>query len=263
MKKSLILVAAMFISTAYIYAQKFGALAVDRSNGYYYGWAYNYITEAGAETKALQECKSKGGNCTVVLSWEGVACGAYRTINGNVGTAYGWGIAATKEEADGIATKEAIIRSNGTYPGNYVWACNDGGADPFRVIKNEKATNTTEANTPKQTIEFNGKSYDASGDCPEGTTALLTADDESVMLMINNLPSGNATINADFYTKACMDCVAIQLQDMESEKTYVATSGTITRKGQNIIINIMVKELTELIEGTGAGIKVVANLVCE
>lgn len=263
MKKSLMLLVAIFISTACIYAQKFGALAVDRNNGYYYGWAYNYSTEAAAENKALQECKSKGGNCTVVLSWEGVACGAYRTINGNVGTAYGWGIAATKEEADAIATKEAMIRSNGTFPDNYVWACNDGGMYPFRVIKNEKATNTTEENTPKQTIEFNGKSYDASGDCPAGTTALLTADDESGMLMINNLPSGNANINADFYTKACMDCIAIQFQDLVNEKTYVATSGTITRRGQTIIINITVKELTELIDGTGAGVKLVARLVCE
>jgi len=105
----------------------YGALAIDKSNGFYYGWAYDYATHAGAENRALKECKAKGGNCTVVLTWEGKGCAVYRTIPGTVGTAYGWGVAPTQSAADAIATREALKRSKGVQPTNYVWACNSVG----------------------------------------------------------------------------------------------------------------------------------------
>ncbi|MFD1258820.1 DUF4189 domain-containing protein [Mucilaginibacter terrae] len=122
------------------YAQNvYGALAIDRDNGFYYGWANDYASLTGAENRAIKECTAKGGNCSVVLSWEGKACAAYRTISGNVGTAYGWGLAATREEADAIATKEALKRSKGISPSNYAWVCNTVGA--FKPIKSETAVN--------------------------------------------------------------------------------------------------------------------------
>src|SRR5690606_21445100 len=52
-------------------ASKFGALAIDRSNGFYYGFSYDYPTLAEAETKAADECRKKGGDCSVVLSFSG------------------------------------------------------------------------------------------------------------------------------------------------------------------------------------------------
>ncbi|MFN0290349.1 FISUMP domain-containing protein [Pedobacter helvus] len=115
---------------------KFGALAVDRSNGFYYGWSSNYSTLAEAERKAIDECNKKGGNCSVVLSYAGTGCAAYRTIDGNVGTAFGWGLAKTKEAADAIAIKECLKRSNGSNPTNFVWSCNSSNTGTLKEIYN-------------------------------------------------------------------------------------------------------------------------------
>lgn len=117
-------------------ASKFGALAIDRSNGFYYGCSYDYSTLAEAEKRAIEECNKKGGNCTIVLSYSGTGCAAYRTIDGNVGTAFGWGLAKTKEEADAIATKECLKRSNGTSPTNFVWSCNSANTGSLNEIYN-------------------------------------------------------------------------------------------------------------------------------
>ena len=115
---------------------KFGALAIDRSNGFYYGFSYDYATLAEAEQKAIEECSKKGGNCSVVLSFSGTGCAAYRTIDGKAGTAYGWGFAKTKEEADAIAMKEALKRSNGVNPSNFVWSCNSANTGTLKEIYN-------------------------------------------------------------------------------------------------------------------------------
>jgi hypothetical protein len=103
---------------------KYGALAIDKSNGWYYGWAYDYNTQTEADERALKECRDRGGNCIVVKRFGAGWCAAYRTINGNVGTAYGWGVARTREEADRIATNECLKRSNGVPCSNHVWGCN-------------------------------------------------------------------------------------------------------------------------------------------
>lgn len=117
-------------------AAKFGALAIDRTNGFYYGWSFDNPTLATAEKKAIEECNAKGGNCTIVLSYSGVGCAAYRTVSGNVGTAFGWGFAKTKEEADAIAIKECLKRSNGIQPSNFVWTCNSPNTGIRKEIYN-------------------------------------------------------------------------------------------------------------------------------
>jgi hypothetical protein len=103
---------------------KFGALAVDRSNGFYYGWAVDYKTQSEANNRALTECNNRGGNCSIVLRWSGGQCAAYKTIKENVGTAYGWGVARSRAQAEAIATNECLKRSNGVPCSNYVWGCN-------------------------------------------------------------------------------------------------------------------------------------------
>lgn len=89
---------------------KFGALAIDKSNGFYYGFSYDYSSLSQAEQKATEECIKKGGNCSVVLSFSGNGCLAYRTMAGDTGNAYGWGVANTKEEADAVAKNEFLKR---------------------------------------------------------------------------------------------------------------------------------------------------------
>lgn len=141
MKKIIFLIATIAVSLCAdaqqkSTADKFGALAIDRSNGFYYGWAYDYATLREAETKALTECRKKGGSCSIVLTFSGAGCAAYRTIKN--GTAYGWGVAKTKEAADAIAIAECKKRSKGVAPANYVWACNSATAAPLKEIFNAK-----------------------------------------------------------------------------------------------------------------------------
>lgn len=115
---------------------KYGALAVDRENGFYYGFSFDQPNRAEAEKRAVAECNKRGGSCTIVLTFSGPGCAAYRTISGNVGTAFGWGVAKTKEAADEIATKEALKRSGGVQPTNFVWACNSAPGAQLKEIYN-------------------------------------------------------------------------------------------------------------------------------
>ena len=117
-------------------SSKFGSLAIDRSNGFYFGWSFDYLTLVEAEKKAIEECKAKGGNCTVVLTYSGTGCAAFRTIDIDSGTAFGWGLAKTKEEADAIATKEFLKRSNGKSATNLVWSCNSANTGTLKEIYN-------------------------------------------------------------------------------------------------------------------------------
>jgi len=112
----------------------YGALAIDRANGLYYGWAIDCLTLAEAEKKSIEECNEKGGNCTVVLSFSGTACAAYRFITGNVGMGYGWGIALTAEEADAMAKKECAERSYGLPAPNSDGRCSSQNAGALKVI---------------------------------------------------------------------------------------------------------------------------------
>lgn len=241
---------------------KFGALAIDRSNGFYYGFAYDHTSQAEADSRALTECRNRGGQCEVVLWWSGAGCAAYRTVDGNVGTAYGWGIAATKEQADAIAISECQKRSNGKPASNFAWGCNSGN-ELLRTGDQSAPTPVTTAQTPQGTIVFNGSRLAASGDCPSDGVALVTADDETIMVMCNNVPStGSVNITADFYTNGCASCPAIQVQDLQSSAIYVATGGSFSSSGGRVSFNLTVKELAALIEGGSGGINVSGNFDC-
>jgi hypothetical protein len=113
---------------------KYGALALDRGNGIYYGWATDCVTLAEAEKTAIEECNKKGGRCTVVLSFSGAGCAVYRFISGNVGMGYGWGLAKTKDEADSKAKKECAERSFGLPAPNMVAKCNSPGSGALKEI---------------------------------------------------------------------------------------------------------------------------------
>lgn len=272
MKKTItlcLLMVATFTINTYAQETKYGALAIDKNNGFYYGWAYDYNTLSEAENRALSECEKKGGNCHVVLEWSGAGCAAYRTINREYGTAYGWGLGKTREEADAIALKECMKRSNGNPALDYVWACNSGDQTPFKELYNDTNDKTaTTANTNQtsvtESLVFNGRSIAATGECLDESIATMTTDDEEYFLVLNNLfSSGTRNVNANFYTDGCSDCLAIQFQDLNQGKTYVATSGTVMRTGNSILVNITVKELFDLINGTGQAYSITAKIVCE
>jgi len=113
---------------------RYAALAIDRSNGFYFGWAVDCATLSEAEKRAIDECSKKGGRCTVILSFSGTGCAAYRFITGNVGMGYGWGLARTKEEADMKAKKECAERSFGLPAPNLIVRCNSDNSGQLKEI---------------------------------------------------------------------------------------------------------------------------------
>lgn len=145
---------------------KHGALAVDRGNGYYYGFAYDHPSRAAAEAFADNECEKRGGSCSIVLSWAGTGCGAYRTVQGQAGTAYGWGLAPTLAEADAIATREAMQRSQGQPVPNHVRACNSNNAGPLQVLVNDPGPAASDE--PLKFVDIDGDTYEYTGDLVNG-----------------------------------------------------------------------------------------------
>jgi hypothetical protein len=117
---------------------KYGALAVDRAKGFIYGWSYDQPNLAEAVTRSLQECKDRGGNCSTVLEFAGPGCGAYQTISAEDGSAYGWGTATTKEDAQNRALAECNKYAGAKSCSNFVWSCNSGEGK-FVELKNEPA----------------------------------------------------------------------------------------------------------------------------
>nr|WP_166175833.1 FISUMP domain-containing protein [Altererythrobacter segetis] len=115
-------------------AQQIGALAIDRSKGYIYGFAHDFATRAEAEERARKEVVDRGGEPTIVLVWSGNGCGAYRSLPEGDGNAYGWGVAKTREQADAIAQREAAKYSGTKVASNYGWACNEKAAKPLATI---------------------------------------------------------------------------------------------------------------------------------
>lgn len=116
---------------------KYGALAIDRNNGYYYAFTANAPTLGEAVKGAIAECNKKGGKCSLVLSYSGAGCVVYRTSTGKkVGLAYGWGVAKTREEADVIAKKECNDRTFGMAVPNLLWSCNDAESGGLNIIYN-------------------------------------------------------------------------------------------------------------------------------
>ena len=101
-----------------------GAIAVDRGNGFVYGFSHDYPTMREAERRALQECRSRGGRCSIVVRVQGRRCGAYATIDAGNGSAFGWSVADNQSAAMNRARRECRSRSNGHSCHNHVYMCN-------------------------------------------------------------------------------------------------------------------------------------------
>jgi hypothetical protein len=119
--KSVLCVATVIIGMFGITNNAFawGSLAIDSNQGSAYGYSYDYPTAQAADARALKEC---GAGCHIVKNFER-GCGAYAADQAPGGSAYGWGTASTKQEAQNIALSycrqyggtDCIIR---------VWSCN-------------------------------------------------------------------------------------------------------------------------------------------
>jgi hypothetical protein len=119
-------------------ATKYGALAVDRKQGFIYGWAYDQPSRAEASEFASNECSKRNGNCTVVVEFSGEGCASYHTISAEDGSAYGWGTAPTQAGAEARSLQECNAFSDGKSTcGNHVWACNSKDVAPFKVLRED------------------------------------------------------------------------------------------------------------------------------
>jgi len=96
----------------------YGAGAIDRHKGSAYGISYDYSNPRAARARALQEC---GAGCRVVIQFHN-ACGAYAADQSAGSTAYGWGIARSKQAAINIAHRQCR-RHGGSRCIIRVWGC--------------------------------------------------------------------------------------------------------------------------------------------
>lgn len=119
-------------------ASKFGALAVDRSKAFVFAWAYDHPSRAAASDFALEECRKRDGNCSVVVEFSGEGCASYHTISPEDGTAYGWGTAPTQAAAQSRSLQECNAFADGrAMCSNHVWACNSKDVASFKVLRED------------------------------------------------------------------------------------------------------------------------------
>lgn len=119
-------------------AGKFGALAVDRNDGFAYGWTSDQPSRTAASAAALDECGKRGDQCGLVVEFSGEGCAAYYTLSAEDGSAYGWGVAPTQGQAESRAREECSNFADGkAVCANHVWACNSKDAVAFKVLRND------------------------------------------------------------------------------------------------------------------------------
>jgi len=117
---------------------KYGALAVDWSQGFVFAWAYDQSSRQAASDYALAECAKRNGECAVVIEFAGEGCASYHTVSESDGSAYGWGTAPTREAAEARSLQECNAFADGKANcGNHVWACNSADAAPFKVLRED------------------------------------------------------------------------------------------------------------------------------
>lgn len=141
---------------------QYGALAVDRSKGFIYGFSNDQVSRSVAVSRAIAECTARGGNCATVVEFAGRACAAYRTLSEKDGSAYGWGVNSTREAADTRASQEcADYAGAGKVCSNNVWSCNSGEGK-FVQLKLEpvrRATAKTDCLVQHNLDVYNGTSW--------------------------------------------------------------------------------------------------------
>jgi len=119
-------------------ATKYGALAVDRKQGFVFAWAYDQPSRTEASQFALDECSKRNGQCSVVVEFAGEGCASYHTISPEDGSAYGWGTATTQLAAEARSQQECNASADGKAScSNHVWACNSKDVAPFKVLRED------------------------------------------------------------------------------------------------------------------------------
>ncbi len=110
---------------------KFVALAVSHADAVY-GFGYEFESQGAAETRALEECRSRQGReCDVKVVVRGPGCAAYRYNPGQ--SVYGWAYSTDRRAAENRAADECSKRNGNKSCQADAWACNERGRDPVEV----------------------------------------------------------------------------------------------------------------------------------
>lgn len=116
--------------------KQFAALAVSIGDGGF-GFAHDYPDAKSAASRALNECKSKGGsNCDIKMVGQGKGCMAYHSAGGSA-TAHGWAIGASKNAVETRAAQECRKRNGNAQCGNTSWVCNDRTKNKLEIVLNK------------------------------------------------------------------------------------------------------------------------------
>ncbi|WP_158284844.1 DUF4189 domain-containing protein [Hoeflea marina] len=96
-------------------ADNYGAIAYSRTSGAR-AYSHDYSTRAGAETRALGECRARGRGCKIV-TWYRNACGAL--ASGPDGWGASWSSSRRAAENKALAKCSTYSYSCGVL----VWSC--------------------------------------------------------------------------------------------------------------------------------------------
>ncbi|WP_316633060.1 hypothetical protein [uncultured Flavobacterium sp.] len=133
-----------------------------------------------------------------------------------------------------------------------------------KLLKSETPSEAKSSEpSEKSMLSFNGQTMEAEGDCIDGMVSLTSNNESTLLTLINLGNSSSYVVNSNFYTNGCTDCLAIQLQDIINSKTYIATGGTVKKTSHGIIIDVTMKEMMSIFEGSDFSYTVMGKIVCE
>ena len=105
---------------------RFGALAIDRAHGDFYGWAVGFASQAEADSRVQDECSIKSTSCTNVMRFRNT-CAAYAIDPVTNSTAYGWAYSAQRSNAESMALENCRQRGGDSAQCLIrVWGCTGG-----------------------------------------------------------------------------------------------------------------------------------------
>jgi hypothetical protein len=135
------------------------------------------------------------------------------------------------------------------------------------VAKKEEDTKTinmptVESSLEKSTLHFDGSAIYGEAECYDNNSFSFISD-ENFVLFGQNISEGTTIVNSDFYAMGCSDCPAMQFQDLKKETIYIATNGTIIKKGNRISLNLVLTNLLDILDNNAQKRKITATLTCD
>ncbi len=106
---------------------------------------------------------------------------------------------------------------------------------------------------------FDYKRYTAAryGGCVAGGIVNYTWDVNLV-----NIPSGGSVnVNADYYTKDCLECTGLQVTNNPLTERYIAVSGQVWREGYTVAFDVECRPSHDL-DG-GRDIRLKGSYICD